>query len=196
VVLRLAQGPTKSKGIEVAETVVETTPAGEDPSRRDFIHVAAMAAAVGAVGSIAWPLINQMNPSGDMLAMASLEFDLSKVADGSEVTIKWRGKPVFIRKRTPAEIARAVKDDQADLKDPAKDADRHKPGKAEWLILIGSCTHLGCVPTFGGGDWGGWFCPCHGSHYDTAGRIRKGPAPTNLALPDYAFLSDTKVKIG
>ena len=155
-----------------------------------------MAAAVGAVGSIAWPLIDQMNPSGDMLAMASLEFDLSKVADGSEVTIKWRGKPVFVRKRTPAEIARAVKDDHADLKDPAKDSDRHKPGKAEWLILIGSCTHLGCVPTFGGGDWGGWFCPCHGSHYDTAGRIRKGPAPKNLALPDYAFLSDTKVKIG
>ncbi len=175
---------------------METTPAGEDPSRRDFIHVAAMAAAVGAVGSAAWPLIDQMNPSGDMLALASLEFDLSKVADGSEVTIKWRGKPVFVRKRTPAEIAMAVKDDHADLKDPAKDADRHKPGKAEWLILIGSCTHLGCVPTFGGGDWGGWFCPCHGSHYDTAGRIRKGPAPTNLALPDYAFLSDTKVKIG
>ena len=180
----------------MADTVGEITPAGEDPSRRDFIHVATMAAAVGAVGSVVWPLVNQMNPSGDMLAMASLEFDLSKVADGSEVTIKWRGKPVFVRKRTPAEIAKAKADDNADLKDPAKDADRHKPGKAEWLILIGSCTHLGCVPTFGGGDWGGWFCPCHGSHYDTAGRIRKGPAPTNLALPEYAFLSDTKVKIG
>ena len=117
--------PIKSKGVEVAETVVETTPAGEDPSRRDFIHVAALAATAGAVGSVAWPLIDQMNPSGDTLALASQEFDLTKVADGSEVTIKWRGKPVFIRKRTPAEIASAVKDDGADLKDPAKDADRH-----------------------------------------------------------------------
>jgi ubiquinol-cytochrome c reductase iron-sulfur subunit len=110
--------------------------------------------------------------------------------------VKWRGKPLFIRHRTGKEIAAAIQDDHADMRDPVTDEQRHKPGKAQWLILVGTCTHLGCVPTFGGGDYGGWFCPCHGSVYDTSGRIRKGPAPKNLVLPDYAFLSDTKVKVG
>ena len=174
----------------------EHAPAGDDPSRRDFINIAAGAAAAGAVAGIAWPLIDQMSPSADVQALASIEYDLSKVALGQEVTIKWQGKPVFVRHRTPAEIAAAVRDDHADLRDPATDESRHKPGKAEWLILVGVCTHLGCVPLFGQGDYGGWFCPCHGSVYDTSGRIRKGPAPQNLAVPDYAFLSDTKVKIG
>ena len=184
----------------MADTVVGENPdphaAGEDPNRRDFIHIAADAAAVGAVGSLAWPFIDQMNPSADTLALASVEFDLSKVALGQQVTIKWRGKPLFIRKRTEAEIAAAVADDGANLPDPQADADRHKPGKAEWMILIGACTHLGCVPTFAGGDYGGWFCPCHGSHYDTSGRIRRGPAPLNLPVPEYEFLSDTTVKVG
>jgi len=184
----------------VADTVVGENPdphaSGQDPNRRDFIHIAAGAAAVGAVATLAWPMIDQMNPAGDTLALASIEFDLSKVADGQQVTVKWRGKPLFVRKRTPAEIAAAVKDDNASMPDPQKDADRHKPGKPEWLVLVGTCTHLGCVPTFGGGDYGGWFCPCHGSSYDTSGRIRKGPAPRNLEVPEYAFLSDTKVKIG
>jgi ubiquinol-cytochrome c reductase iron-sulfur subunit len=184
----------------VADTVVGANPdpnaSGEDPNRRDFIHIVAGAAAVGAVAALAWPFIDQMNPSGDTLAMASIEFDLGKVVQGQQVVIKWRGKPLFIRNRTAAEIAEAVKADNAPMRDPQKDADRHKPGKPEWLVLIGTCTHLGCVPTFGGGDYGGWFCPCHGSQYDTSGRIRKGPAPKNLAVPDYAFLSDTKVKIG
>ena len=103
---------------------------------------------------------------------------------------------LFSRNRTGAEIAKAIKDDTASMPDPQKDEDRHKPGKAQWLVLVGTCTHLGCVPTFGGGDFGGWFCPCHGSHYDVSGRIRKGPAPKNLAVPDYTFLSDTKVKVG
>jgi ubiquinol-cytochrome c reductase iron-sulfur subunit len=169
---------------------------GSDPSRRDFIYIAAIAAAAGGAASLVWPFVDQMNPSADTLALASTEFDLTKVADGQQVTLKWRGKPLFVRNRTPAEIASAVKDDSASLKDPQTDAERVKPGKAQWLVLIGSCTHLGCVPTFGGGDYGGWFCPCHGSHYDTSGRIRKGPAPKNLAVPEYAFLSDTKVKIG
>jgi ubiquinol-cytochrome c reductase iron-sulfur subunit len=169
---------------------------GEDPSRRDFIHIAAGAAAVGAVASLAWPFIDQMNPAGDTLALASVEFDITQVAEGQQVVIKWRGKPLFVRNRTAAEIAAAIKDDKAEMRDPATDESRHKPGKPNWLILIGTCTHLGCVPTFGGGDYGGWFCPCHGSVYDTSGRIRKGPAPKNLVLPDYAFLSDTKVKIG
>ena len=168
----------------------------DDPSRRDFIHIAAGAAAAGGVVMTVWPLIDQMNPSGDTLALASIEYDISKVVEGMQATVKWRGKPVFVRHRTKKEIAEAVADDNAALRDPAKDADRHKPGKAEWLILVGVCTHLGCVPNFGLGDYGGWFCPCHGSVYDTSGRIRKGPAPLNLAVPDYDFVSDTKVKIG
>ena len=171
-------------------------PPGDDPSRRDFIHIAATAAAIGGVAAVAWPLIDQMNPSDDTLALASIEFDLSKVVEGQQVVVKWRSQPVFVRYRTPKEIAEAVAADHAELRDPATDASRHKPGKAQWLILVGVCTHLGCVPNFGGGDYGGWFCPCHGSQYDTSGRIRKGPAPKNLAVPDYAFLSDTKVKIG
>ena len=169
---------------------------GDDPSRRDFIYIATGAVAAGAVASLAWPFIDQMNPAGDTLALASIEFDLGKVAAGQQVTVKWRGKPLFVRNRTEKEIAAAVKDDHADLRDPQTDGERHKPGKPQWLVLVGTCTHLGCVPTFGGGEYGGWFCPCHGSVYDTSGRIRKGPAPKNLAVPDYAFLSDTKIKVG
>ena len=165
-------------------------------SRRDFIHIAAVTMAAGAVGGLAWPFIDQMNPSADTLALSSMEFDIDKVALGQQIAVKWRGKPVFIRHRTAAEIAAAVADDNAPLRDPARDADRHKPGKPEWLIVIGVCTHLGCVPIFGEGEYRGWFCPCHGSVYDTAGRIRKGPAPKNLVLPDYTFETDTKVKIG
>ena len=168
----------------------------EDPNRRDFIHIAAAAAAVGGVAAVAWPLVDQMNPSGDTLALASIEFDLTKVVLGQQVIVKWRSKPVFVRHRTPKEIAEAVAGDHADLRDPQTDAERVKPGKAEWLILIGVCTHLGCVPNFGQGPYGGWLCPCHGSIYDTSGRIRAGPAPLNLFIPDYSFLSDTKVKIG
>jgi ubiquinol-cytochrome c reductase iron-sulfur subunit len=169
--------------------------AGDGSSRRDFIHIAAISAAgVGAVAT-AWPFIDQMNPSGDTLALASIEYDVSKVAVGSQASIKWRGKPVFVRHRTPKEIAEAVADDHSAMRDPAADASRHKPGKAEWLILVGVCTHLGCVPNLGG-TYGGWLCPCHGSVYDTSGRIRAGPAPLNLAVPEYEFLSATKVKIG
>ena len=184
----------------MSDTAVGANPdphaSGDDPHRRDFIHIAAGVAAVGAVGALAWPLIDQMNPAGDTLALASIEFDLTKVTEGQQVVVKWRGKPLFIRYRSPKEIAEAIKDDHADLRDPETDEQRHKPGKAQFLILIGTCTHLGCVPTFGGGEYGGWFCPCHGSVYDTSGRIRKGPAPKNLVVPDYSFLSDTKVKVG
>jgi len=169
---------------------------GDDPNRRDFIHIAAGVAAAGLVGALAWPFIDQMNPASDTLALASIEFDLGKVVAGQQVTVKFRGKPLFVRHRTPQEIAAAIKDDHAAMRDPQTDEERHKPGKAEWLILIGTCTHLGCVPTFGGGEYGGWFCPCHGSVYDTSGRIRKGPAPKNLEVPTYAFLSDSKVKVG
>ena len=168
----------------------------EEPTRRDFIHIAAVTAAGGGALALAWPLIDQMNPSGDTLAMASIEYDYSKVVPGQQAVIKWRGKPVFVRHRTAKEIASAKADDHTEMRDPATDASRVKPGKEEWLILVGVCTHLGCVPNFGLGSYGGWLCPCHGSVYDTAGRIRAGPAPLNLALPDYQFTGPTKVKIG
>ena len=167
-----------------------------DPNRRDFIYIAAGAAALGAAGAVVWPLIDQMNPAADTLALASLEYDLSKVSLGQEVTIAWRKQPVFIRHRTPKEIAEAKAADNGSLKDPEKDSARVKAGHDEWLILLASCTHLGCVPTFAQGEYGGWLCPCHGSVYDTSGRIRKGPAPKNLGVPEYAFLSPTRVKIG
>jgi ubiquinol-cytochrome c reductase iron-sulfur subunit len=167
-----------------------------DPSRRDFIHIAAIAAAAGGVAAIAWPFIDQLNPSADTLALSSIEYDVSKVPLGQQVSLLYRKQPLFVRHRTPKEIAEAVGADHSGLRDPATDESRHKPGKPEWLILIGVCTHLGCTPLFGQGEYGGWFCPCHGSQYDTSGRIRKGPAPKNLAVPDYAFLTDTKIKVG
>jgi ubiquinol-cytochrome c reductase iron-sulfur subunit len=165
-------------------------------TRRDFIHIAAASGAAGAVGAIGWPLIDQMEPSADVLALSSIEVDYTKVAPGQQMVVKWQGKPVFIRHRTPKEIAEAVAADHLPMRDPATDASRHKPDMAEWLIVIGVCTHLGCVPTFGEGLYRGWLCPCHGSVYDTSGRIRSGPAPKNLYLPDYAFESNVKVKIG
>jgi ubiquinol-cytochrome c reductase iron-sulfur subunit len=172
-----------------------TQPAGTtEPTRRDFIVVAAGAfAAVGAAAAV-WPFIHQMNPSADVLALSSTEVDLGQIVAGQSVTILWRGKPVFVRHRTESEIAQAKTDDTAALPDPQKDADRVK--KPEWLVMMGVCTHLGCVPLGQKGDFGGWFCPCHGSHYDTSGRIRKGPAPTNLPVPEYAFLNDTRIRIG
>jgi len=169
---------------------------GEDPHRRDFIYIAAGAGAAGAATMAAIPLLGQMAPAADTLAMASIEFDVSKVAEGQQVVVKWRGKPLFVRHRTKTEIDEARAAKLSELKDPQIDAERVKEGKEQYLILIGSCTHLGCVPTFGTGDYGGWFCPCHGSDYDTSGRIRRGPAPANLAVPEFNFLSDTIVKIG
>ena len=190
---------TSRVSFKVADSLTQSVsdPAhADDPSRRDFIHIAATAAMAGGVVSVAWPLIDQMNPAADTLALATLEYDIGKIALGQEVTISWRKQPVFVRHRTPVEIAAARADDNGSLKDPETDAARVKAGKEQWLIVLASCTHLGCVPTFGGGDYKGWLCPCHGSVYDTSGRIRKGPAPKNLAVPDYKFLSDTKIKIG
>ena len=168
-------------------------------SRRNFLYIGTGAFAAVGVGSVIWPFIDQMNPDASQKAMASIEVDISKVAVGQAITVMWRGKPVFIRRRTKKEIEMAQAVKVSDLRDPQKDSDRVK--KPEWLIVIGICTHLGCVP--GGqkpgddrGDYGGWFCPCHGSHYDTSGRIRKGPAPRNLAVPSYTFLKDNLVKIG
>lgn len=186
----------------MAESVVNPEgPHGEVPegeaTRRDFIHIAAGAAAAGAGVMAAWPLINSMNPAADTLALSTVEFDTSKVAEGMQLVITWQGKPVFIRNRTAAELQRAVAEDRAgDLKDPQTDAERTKPGHEATLVVIASCTHLGCIPTFGTGDYGGWFCPCHGSHYDVSGRIRKGPAPTNLVVPEYEFTAGSTIRIG
>ncbi len=173
----------------------------EEPTRRDFLYVASGAfAAVGAACAV-WPLIDQMNPDASVLALASIEVDISAVPVGQEITVKWRGKPVFIRHRSEAEIAAAEAVDVSTLRDPQTDDVRLKnnpEGKLakEWLVLIGICTHLGCVPLAYKGEYDGYFCPCHGSVYDTSGRIRKGPAPTNLEVPPYNFVSDTKVQIG
>lgn len=182
-------------------SALDKTHDGEEATRRDFIHIAAAgSAAVGAAVAV-WPFIDQMNPAADTLALATVEVDLSQIAEGEAIIVKWRGKPIFIRHRTAAEIeeARAVPLDA--LIDKQADGERVEAGKDEWLVVIGTCTHLGCVPlgTKSGddkGEYGGWFCPCHGSHYDTSGRIRKGPAPRNLDVPEYAFASDTVLKIG
>lgn len=171
----------------------------DEPTRRDFLYVATGAFAAVGVAGIAWPLIDQMNPDASALALASIEVDISNVEVGQSITVKWRGKPVFIRRRTEKEIAEADTVNLDDLRDPQTDAQRVI--KPEWLVMVGICTHLGCVPkgqkvADEKGDYDGWFCPCHGSHYDTAGRIRRGPAPLNLEVPEYSFLSDTKIKIG
>ena len=185
----------------------------DEADRRDFLVLAGNAfAAVGGAFTL-WPFIQQMNPDANALALATVEIDLSPIKEGQAITVMWRGKPIFIRNRTKDEIAKAGGVALADLADdkarnlalaegePATDANRVKKDHENWLVLIGICTHLGCIPkgqsmADAKGEYGGWFCPCHGSHYDTAGRIRKGPAPRNLDVPPYAFLSPTKIKIG
>ena len=185
----------------------------ENPNRRDFIVIAAQAfAGVGAALAL-WPFISQMNPDASTQAAASLELDLSPVKEGQAITVLWRGKPVFVRHRTKEEITKALdvkiaelidpsaRNDDLPEKTPATDPNRTKKGHENWIVLVGICTHLGCIPkgqSIGDarGDFGGWFCPCHGSHYDTAGRIRRGPAPRNLEVPPYGFVSDSKIKIG
>ena len=181
----------------MAESAAKTE--DEGGSRRDFLYLAT--ATLGAVGAAAaiWPFIDSMNPAADVRALSSTEVDLAPVAEGQRLTVKWRGKPIFIDHRTQAEITAAREVDINDLPDPA--ADETRVQKPEWLVVIGICTHLGCVPlgqkpTDPRGPWGGWFCPCHGSAYDTSGRIRKGPAPYNLYLPPYEFTSDTMIRIG
>ncbi len=171
----------------------------EGTSRRNFLYIGTGAFAAVGVGTVIWPFVDQMNPDASQKALASIEVDIAPVETGQAITVMWRGKPVFIRHRPQAEIDAANKVDVASLRDPQTDAERVK--KAEWLVMVGICTHLGCVPNGQKsgdvkGDYNGWFCPCHGSHYDTSGRIRKGPAPRNLEVPVYSFLSDTLIKIG
>jgi len=172
-----------------------------DGTRRDLLELIAGAGAAILSAGIAVALIDSMNPSKDVLAVSSVEIDLTPIALGSGITVMWQGKPIFIRHRTPQEITEAQNVNLSELRDPQTDQSRVKPGHDQWIILIGICTHLGCIPlgnkpTDMRGEWGGWFCPCHGSQYDTSGRIRKGPAPLDLFLPPYAFETDTRIKIG
>ena len=162
--------------------------------RREFIFTATYAVGAVGVGATVWPLIDQMNPDASVKALASTEVDVSNVEKGQSITVLWRGKPVFIRRRTDEEIAEARDVKLEELKHPEKDEDRAKD--PEWLVMLGVCTHLGCVPLGDKGEYGGWFCPCHGSHYDTSGRIRKGPAPTNMEVPKYEFVNSNTIKIG
>ena len=164
------------------------------PERRDFLFTASYAIGAVGIGVAVWPLVDQMNPDASVKALSSTEVDISSVELGKSITVLWRGKPVFIKRRTQEEIAeaRAVKLDV--LKHPEKDEDRAK--NPEWLVMLGVCTHLGCVPLADKGEYNGWFCPCHGSHYDTSGRIRKGPAPQNMEIPKYEFVNSNIIKIG
>jgi len=168
-------------------------------TRRDFLYLTA--GAMGAVGaaSFAWPFIDSLNPAADTLALSTTEVDLTPIEVGQAITVVWRGKPVFVRHRSAEDIKTAQDVDLATLRDKQADADRVK--KPEWLVMVGICTHLGCIPlgqkkTETKGEFGGWFCPCHGSHYDSSGRIRKGPAPKNMAIPEYIFTNDTTIRIG
>jgi ubiquinol-cytochrome c reductase iron-sulfur subunit len=186
----------------MADTVApNSAPAGggEGGTRRDFLNLATTAFTAVGVGAIAWPFIASMNPAADVLALASTDVDLGPIQAGQAITVVWRGKPVFVRHRTPEEIQTARAVPLSQLPDPQPDQRRVQ--RDQWLVLIGVCTHLGCVPlgqrpSDAKGDYNGWFCPCHGSHYDTSGRIRKGPAPRNLEVPSYTFTSDTQIRIG
>jgi ubiquinol-cytochrome c reductase iron-sulfur subunit len=194
---RLRGGSTGAEFKKGFGIVTTTTSSADHPTRRDFLFVATGAAA--AVGSIftAWPFISQMNPDASTIAAgAPIDVDLSPIALGQDIKVFWRGKPIYIMHRTTKQIeeARAVPVDS--LKDPASDQSRVKEGHDQWLVVIGICTHLGCIPIAHEGNYDGFFCPCHGSQYDSSGRIRQGPAPANLAVPPYQFVSDTKIQIG
>ena len=190
------------------EDVTLATMETAEPTRRDFLYIATGAVGAVGAGALAWPFIHQMNPDASALALASIEFDVSAVEEGQQVKVMWRGKPVFIRYRTQVEVdaAKAVPIDElpdrlarnlnlaADT--AAEDVNRATIGNEKLIVMVGVCTHLGCIPIGEAGDFNGWFCPCHGSHYDTAGRIRKGPAPENLLVPPYTFVTDSLIKIG
>jgi ubiquinol-cytochrome c reductase iron-sulfur subunit len=183
----------------MAEMATSHEQADEEGTRRDFLYLLTGATAVVGGAALIWPLVDSMNPSADVLALAATEVDLSGVEEGMRITVKWRGKPVFIDHRTPEQIEEATAVPVDELRDP--EPDNARVIEPQWLVVIGVCTHLGCVPLGQSsgdprGDYGGWFCPCHGSHYDTSGRIRKGPAPRNLVVPDYAFTGENLIRIG
>ena len=178
----------------VSIKIVDKEQKDDKSERREFLFTTSYVLGAVGVGAAVWPLIDQMNPDASVKALATTEVDISNISLGKTITVLWRGKPVFIRKRTQEEINEAQSVKLEELKDPQKDQDRVK--KAEWLVMVGVCTHLGCVPLGNKGDFNGWFCPCHGSHYDSSGRIRKGPAPTNLEIPNYEFVNNNTIKIG
>ena len=185
--------------IKVDEKNKKLDPDKGSKNRRDFLYLSSITVGGVGVAAFMWPFLKSMNPAEDTLALGTTEVDLSNISIGQSITVKWRGRPVFIRRRTQEEITEANSVDVASLKDPMEDKDRVK--QEEWLVMEGVCTHLGCVPlgqkmSDTKGEYNGWFCPCHGSHYDSSGRIRKGPAPDNLAVPPYAFISETIIKIG
>jgi ubiquinol-cytochrome c reductase iron-sulfur subunit len=204
----LAETTTHPITASPAAKRIEPHEAGMDITRRDFLLIATGAFATVGLAATLWPFIDQMNPDASALALASIDVDVAAIEPGQAITVMWRGKPVFIRNRTEAEIAAAREVDLDELKDqlarnanldpdaPATDENRAAPEKEAWLIMVGVCTHLGCVPLGQQGEFGGWFCPCHGSAYDTAGRIRRGPAPENMLIPPFAFSNDTIVRIG
>ncbi len=174
-----------------------TSTTSAEPTRRDFLYVATGAVGAVGVGALLVPLIAQMNPDASTIAAgAPIEVDLAPIADGQIIKVFWRGKPIFISHRTKKEIEEAQNVNVSSLPDPQPDSARVKPGHDQWLVVIGICTHLGCIPIAHQGNYDGWFCPCHGSQYDTSGRIRQGPAPANLKLPPYAFVSDSRIRIG
>jgi ubiquinol-cytochrome c reductase iron-sulfur subunit len=167
---------------------------GKKNNRRDFLFTASYTMGAVGIGATIWPFIDQMNPDSSVKALATTEVNISQIEPGKSITVLWRGKPVFIKRRTQSEISEAQSVDLNELKHPEKDEDRVK--KSEWLVMLGICTHLGCVPLSDKGEYNGWFCPCHGSHYDTSGRIRKGPAPVNMEIPKYEFVDSNTIKIG
>ena len=184
----------------MAEIAVEHTET-VDESKRDFIHLATGAAAAAGGLAVVWPFVAQMGKAADTLALGSIEINLANIPVGSQLKVLWRGKPVFVRHRTEAEIAEANSVDVSSLPDPQTDAERLVAGpdgnvRPEYLVMVGVCTHFGCIPVGESGDYDGWYCPCHGSHYDTSGRIRKGPAPTNMVVPTYSYISDQVIKVG
>jgi len=190
-----------ARGQELLETRYMADLGPVDPSwgRRQFLFLSSVATGFAGLNFFVWPFIDSLNPAADVQALAATDVDLAPIEEGQSVTVVWRGKPIFIRHRTEAEIAAAKAGDGANLPDPASDAERAP--KPQWLVVVGVCNHLGCVPrgqrpTDPRGEYQGWFCPCHGSHFDTSGRIRKGPAPNNLEIPDYAFLDDHRIRIG
>ncbi len=190
---------TASTAADVREAI--STVGNESIHKRDFLKLLTGCGVVLGVCAIAWPFVDSMDPAADVLALSSVEVNIEPVEAGSGITVVWRGKPIFVRHRTPAEIKQDVAVPMSALIEPATDASRHKPGQAQWVIMIGICTHLGCIPlgnkpTDPRGEYGGYLCPCHGSQYDAAGRVRHGPAPLNLYLPPYDFINPTRIKIG
>jgi ubiquinol-cytochrome c reductase iron-sulfur subunit len=199
--LRQAESAIELRGKMADSPAAVTHPGHPDVTKRDFLKLVTGATAGIGVVAVAWAFIDYMNPAQDVLALSSVDVELTPIPEGQGITVLWQGKPIFVRHRTAKEIKEAEDVALSQLIEPQPDSQRVKPGHSQWIVLIGICTHLGCVPlgnkpTDPRGDWGGWFCPCHGSQYDTSGRVRHGPAPLNLFLPPYAFETDTKIKLG